>query len=335
MSENKNFKAGFVSIIGKPNVGKSSLMNAFLEQKLSIITPKPQTTRQNILGILKEKEYQIVFIDTPGFLKPRYLLQEKMQKSILNSLKDADIIIFISDITTFPTEYDNQVCELIQKLPLRHPTSSRLRRANTEHREKIKLKKPSGEQVSVSVANQQLNIPRIAVINKIDLAENNSIEKAGITLKKFEFDGIYFISVKDGINISNLKNEIINYLPYHFPYYPEDDLSAQTTRFFAQEIIREKIFKYLKQELPYSSAVIIEQFSESEDKAEIFANIYVETNSQKKIIIGSEGELIKKIRKVAERDIRYLIKKKVKLHLWIKVRKNWRKKERILKEFGY
>ncbi len=295
MSENKNFKAGFVSIIGKPNVGKSSLMNAFLEQKLSIITPKPQTTRQNILGILTEKEYQIVFIDTPGFLKPRYLLQQKMQKSILNSLKDADIIIFISDITTFPTEYDNQVCELIQKLIIK----------------------------------------KIAVINKIDLAENNSIEKAGITLKKFEFDGIYFISVKDGINISNLKNEIINFLPCHSPYYPEDDLSAQTTRFFAQEIIREKIFKYLKQELPYSSAVIIEQFSESEDKAEIFANIYVETNSQKKIIIGSEGELIKKIRKVAERDIRYLIKKKVKLHLWIKVRKNWRKKERILKEFGY
>ncbi|MEA3475312.1 MAG: GTPase Era [Candidatus Cloacimonadota bacterium] len=295
MFENKNFKSGFVSIIGKPNVGKSSLMNAFLEQKLSIITPKPQTTRQNILGILTEKDYQIVFIDTPGFLKPRYLLQQKMQKSILNSLKDADITIFISDITTFPTEYDNQVCELIQKL----------------------------------------SIKKIAAINKIDLAENNSIEKAGITLKKFEFDGIYFISAKNGINISNLKNEIINFLPYHFPYYPEDDLSAQTTRFFTQEIIREKIFKYLKQELPYSSAVIIEQFSESEDKAEIFANIYVETNSQKKIIIGSEGELIKKIRKVAERDIRYLIKKKVKLHLWIKVRKNWRKKERILKEFGY
>jgi len=295
MSENKNFKAGFVSIIGKPNVGKSSLMNAFLEQKLSIITPKPQTTRQNILGILTEKEYQIVFIDTPGFLKPRYLLQEKMQKSILNSLKDADIIIFISDITTFPTEYDNQVCELIQKLIIK----------------------------------------KIAVINKIDLAENNSIEKADVILKKFEFDGIYFISVKDGINISNLKNEIINFLPHHSPYYPEDDLSAQTTRFFAQEIIREKIFQYLKQELPYSSAVTIEQFSETEDKAEIFANIYVETNSQKKIIIGSEGELIKKIRKVAERDIRYLIKKKVKLHLWIKVRKNWRKKERILKEFGY
>ena len=324
MSENKNFKAGFVSIIGKPNVGKSSLMNAFLEQKLSIITPKPQTTRQNILGILTEKEYQIVFIDTPGFLKPRYLLQEKMQKSILNSLKDADIIIFISDITTFPTEYDNQVCELIQKLPRRHK----------EHREKIKLKKPT-LCLCASVANQQLNIPKIAVINKIDLAENNSIEKAGVILKKFEFDGIYFISVKDGVNISNLKNEIINFLPHHSPYYPEDDLSAQTTRFFAQEIIREKIFQYLKQELPYSSAVTIEQFSEFEDKAEIFANIYVETNSQKKIIIGSKGELIKKIRKVAERDIRYLIKKKVKLHLWIKVRKNWRKKERILKEFGY
>ena len=295
MAENQKFKSGFVTIIGKPNVGKSSLMNSFLGQKLSIITPKPQTTRQNILGILTEKDYQIVFIDTPGFLKPRYLLQEKMQKSISNSLKDADIIIFISDIVTFPTEYDNQVCELIKRIKL----------------------------------------PRIAVINKIDLAKNNAIEKSTITLKKFEFDGLYFISVKDGINISNIKNEIINFLPYHPPYYPKDDLSTQTTRFFAQEIIREKIFKYLKQELPYSSAATIEQFSESEDKVEIFANIYVETNSQKKIIIGSGGELIKKIRQVAERDIRYLINKKVKLHLWIKVRKNWRKKERILKEFGY
>ena len=295
MSDNDNFKAGFVSIIGKPNVGKSSLMNAFLDQKLSIITSKPQTTRQNILGILTEKDYQIVFIDTPGFLKPRYLLQEKMQKSILNSLKDADVIIFISDIVTFPTEYDNQVCELTKRIKL----------------------------------------PRIAVINKIDLAENNTIEKANITIEKFEFERQYFISVKDGINISNLKNEIINFIPYHPPYYPEDDLSTQSIRFLAKEIIREKVFQMLKQELPYSTAVTIEQFSESEDKAEIFANIYVETNSQKKIIIGTGGQVIKKIRQVAERDIRYLINKKVKLHLWIKVRKNWRKKERILKEFGY
>ena len=324
MSDNDNFKAGFVSIIGKPNVGKSSLMNAFLDQKLSIITSKPQTTRQNILGILTGKDHQIVFIDTPGFLKPRYLLHEKMQKSILNSLKDADIIIFISDIATFPTEYDNQVCELIQKLPLR----------DKEHREKIKFKKPT-LYLGSSVVNQQHNIPKIAVINKIDLANENAIKKANIVLNNFEFDKHFFISVRDGINISNLKNGIINLLPNHHSYFPEDDISTHTTRFFAQEIIREKIMQNLKQELPYSAAVTIEQFSESQDKADIYANIYVETNSQKKIIIGSGGEVIKKIRQVAERDIHYLINKKVKLHLWIKVRKNWRKKERILKEFGY
>ncbi|MCK4339149.1 MAG: GTPase Era [Candidatus Cloacimonetes bacterium] len=295
MSDNDNFKAGFVSIIGKPNVGKSSLMNAFLDQKLSIITSKPQTTRQNILGILTEKDYQIVFIDTPGFLKPRYLLQEKMQKSILNSLKDADIIIFISEIVTFPTEYDNQVFKLINK-------------SNTK---------------------------KIVVINKIDLTKEDAIEKANIVLNNFKFGKHFFISVKNGKNIPEVKNEIINLLPFHPPYYPEDDLSTQSIRFLAKEIIREKVFQKLKQELPYSTAVTIEQFSESEDKAEIFANIYVETNSQKRIIIGSGGEVIKKIRQVAERDIRYLINKKVKLHLWIKVRKNWRKKERILKEFGY
>jgi GTP-binding protein Era len=295
MSDINEFKAGFVSIIGKPNVGKSSLMNAFIEQKLSIITPKPQTTRQNILGILTEKNYQIVFIDTPGFLKPRYLLQEKMQRSIAFSLKDADVVIFICDIVTFPTNYDRQVCSLIQKL----------------------------------------QIPKIGAINKIDLANENAVEKAKNIITDFEFDKLFFISAKEGIGISELKNEIINLLPYHPPYFPTDNISTQSIRFFAQEIIREKVFLLLKQELPYSSAVTIEEFSESEDKAEIFANIYVETHSQKKIIIGTDGEMIKKIRQIAERDIRYLIRKKVKLHLWVKVRKNWRKKERILKEFGY
>ena len=295
MAENKNFKSGFVTIIGKPNVGKSSLMNSFLGQKLSIITPKPQTTRQNILGILTEKDFQIVFIDTPGFLKPRYLLQEKMQKSISHSLKDADVIIFISDLISFPTDYDIAVCEILKKA----------------------------------------NAIKFGVINKIDLGKKAEIKKVREKISEFNFDELFFISVKENFGILKLINEVQKFLPAHPAYFPEDNLSNKSLRFFAKEIIREKVFILLKKELPYSSAVTIEKFTEFENKAEIHANIFVESNSQKKIIIGTDGEMIKKIRQLAEKDIHKIVGKRIKLNLWIKVRKNWRKKERVLKEFGY
>ncbi|MBN2016813.1 MAG: GTPase Era [Candidatus Cloacimonetes bacterium] len=296
MSEQLNFKAGFVSIIGKPNVGKSTLMNAFLGEKLSITTPKPQTTRQNLLGILSHDEYQIVFIDTPGFLKPRYLLQEKMQTSISEALKDAEVLLFIIDIETFPTEYDTQVSGIILKS----------------------------------------KIPKLAVINKIDHEKNQEVlAEANTTLTDWGFENIFLISAKKGIGISELLEKILVLLPIHPPYYPIDNISDRNMRFFAQEIIREKIFLHLHQEIPYSTAVTVDMYEEEEDRAEVWANIFVESHSQKKIIIGKNGEMIKEIRLAAQRDIHYLTQKKIRLNLWIKIRKNWRKKERVLKEFGY
>lgn len=295
MSEKKNFKSGFVAIIGKPNVGKSSLMNLFLGQKLSIVTNKPQTTRKNILGILTRNDFQIIFIDTPGFLKPRYLLQEKMQKSIIHSLKDADIVIFISDINSFPTDYDNATCKILKKM----------------------------------------KITKFGVINKIDLGKKDEIKKVEKKISEFDFDKLFFISVKENFGISQLVNEIKNFLPTHPAHFPKDDISTQPIRFFTEEIILEKIFLLLKKELPYTSAVTIEKFIEVENSAEIYANIFVESSSQKKIIIGNNGQMIKKIRQLAEKDIHKIVGKRIKLNLWIKVRKNWRKKERILKELGY
>jgi len=296
MSDQLNFKAGFVSIIGKPNVGKSSLMNAFLGEKLSITTPKPQTTRQNLLGILSHDDYQIVFIDTPGFLKPRYLLQQKMQSSISEALKGVEVLLFICDIETFPTDYDTQVSSIILKS----------------------------------------KIPKLAVINKIDLAKNDkAIEEVKATIADWGFEDIFFISATKDIGLKVLFEKILLLLPNHPPYYPIDNISDRNMRFFAQEIIREKIFLHLHQEIPYSTAVTVDMFEEEDDRAEVWANVFVETHSQKKIIIGKNGEMIKEIRLAAQRDIRYLIQKKVRLHLWIKIRKNWRKKERVLKEFGY
>ena len=296
MSDQMNFKAGFVSIIGKPNVGKSSLMNAFLGEKLSITTPKPQTTRQNLLGILSRDDYQIVFIDTPGFLKPRYLLQKKMQSSISEALKGVEVLLFICDIETFPTDYDTQVSSIILKS----------------------------------------KIPKLAVINKIDLAKNDkALEEAKATLTDWGFEDIFFISATKDIGLKVLFEKIHLLLPIHPPYYPIDNISDRNMRFFAQEIIREKIFLHLHQEIPYSIAVTVDMFEEEDDRAEVWANVFVETHSQKKIIIGKNGAMIKEIRLAAQRDIRYLIRKKVRLHLWIKIRKNWRKKERVLKEFGY
>lgn len=289
-----NFRAGLISIVGKPNVGKSTLMNRLIENKLSITTPKPQTTRRNITGILSEDNYQMVFIDTPGFLKPRYLLQEKMVESINESLKGTDIILIVCDINFFPTEYDQKI---------------------------IKLSEDFGGKV-------------ILVMNKIDLISqqkaNEIRQQIGEMRKK-----AYYISCTQNTGIEKLKQQIIESLPQHPPYYPIENISIHHLRFFVKEIIREKIFLYLEQELPYSSAVMIEIFDERDDSVDILANIYVETRSQKKIIIGKKGLMIKKIRKAAEKDAKKFLQKHVRMELWVKIRKNWKKKERVLKEFGY
>ncbi len=291
-----DFKSGFVTIIGKPNVGKSSLMNRMLGQKLSIVTPKPQTTRQNIKGILTDDKKQIVFLDTPGFLEPRYKLQEKMRKYINYSLQDTDLILFISELPNFPTEYDQKICDMLM----------------------------------------EKKTHQIAVINKIDLAQQaTEIESAIDFLSQFKFEYILPISVLENICIDELEQKITKLLPYGTYYYPVEYTSDQNIRFFTAEIIREEIFRLLKQEIPYACAVTIEEFKENDRKAIIYANIYVESDSQKKIVIGSSGQMIAQIRQLSEKEIHKLVEKRVSLHLWVKVRHKWRKKEKLLKEFGY
>lgn len=295
MSEINNFHAGFVSIIGKPNVGKSSLMNQFIGEKLSIITHKPQTTRKNITGIYSESDAQIVFVDTPGFLKPRYLLQEKMLKSIKKSLSNTNLIVFMTDAKTFPTDYDNQIIDILKDL-------------------KSKV---------------------FFVINKIDTVQKPELNRHEKRIKELGFSELFFLSVTEKFGVDGLKKRIITEMPLHPPYYPVEDIAIQHIRFFVKEKIREQLFLKLQQEVPYASAVTVEIFDEYENKVKILANIWVESRSQKGIVIGENGNMIKHIRQAAERDIHQFLQKRIVLELWVKVRPKWRKKERVLKEFGY
>ncbi len=293
-------KSGYVAIIGKPNVGKSTLMNALIGQKLSITTKKPQTTRKNILGILSDENYQIIFLDTPGILKPTYLLQEKMLEYVLNSVKDADVLVFMIDISTDPNAaalQDEKVREIINRV----------------------------------------NIPKIMVVNKIDLSNetalNNiikSIEKTGL------FKKVIPVSATLGANVSEVLNAILEYLPEGPKYYPDEQLSDRDERFFVSELIREKIFEFYRDEVPFSTEVIIEEFKEREKgKDYILANIIVEKETQKPIIIGKNGEQIKKLGKVAREAVENFLGRPVFLELRVKVRPKWRSNPNILKRFGY
>ena len=291
----KNFKSGFVSIVGKPNVGKSTFLNKILGEKLSIISPKPQTTRQQVKGILSDEEKQIVFLDTPGFVVARYELHEKMLEYIQNSLKDSDLIIFITDAKKFPTDYDEQMCEWLTKF----------------------------------------RTPKIALLNKIDLVNEDVVNNKLAKLSEYDFDQIIPLSVIESDDLKDIENIITKYLPYNPPYYHPDEISDLPMRFFVQEIIREQIFLNFRDEIPYASTVVVEVYNDLPNKAVIAANIWLESKSQKPILIGKDGTMIKKIRINSEKEIHKIIKKRVKLDLWIKIKPNWRKKKNALKEFGY
>jgi len=297
-SNNKiNYKAGYVSLIGKPNVGKSTLMNAFLGQKLSIVTPKPQTTRHSILGILSGKNYQMIFFDTPGLLKPRYKLQDKMLKVAHRAIQESDILLFL-------IEPEKNLSELIQSI------FSQL----------VGTKKPV-----------------ILAINKIDtVAKNKLLPIINEYSTKFNLTKIFPISALKHDGLDDLKNEIIKNLPNGFPFYSEDLITEQPERFFVSEIVREKIFQNYGEEIPYSTTVLIEEFKEREGRKDfIRANIIVEKNSQKGIIIGKKGSALKKVGSDAREEIEQFLGRPVFLELFVKVRENWRQKENFLKEFGY
>ena len=293
-------KSGYVAIIGKPNVGKSTLMNAMLGEKLSIITNKPQTTRKRVLGILSEEEHQIIFLDTPGILKPKYLLQEKLAEYIKTSILDADIVVVMIDITS------DEVSDVI-------------------------------ESESVKIVLENNNLAKLAVINKIDKSNEDELNKVVEELNDMDvFKSVIPISALNKFNTDAVVSNIKELLPEGPKYYPDDQLSDADERFFVSEIIREKVFEKYKEEIPFSTEVLIEEFKEQENRKDyISAVIVVERESQKPIIIGKKGESVKKLGQVAREAIEEFLGRPVFLELRVKVRSKWRSNPNMLKSFGY
>ncbi len=288
-----NFRSGFVAIIGKPNVGKSTLMNRLIGEKLSIISAKPQTTRLAIKGIFTDEHRQIIFLDTPGYLKPRYEMQKRMIKQLQDSLKDADAILFITEANTFPTEYDEELLKILGGIPL----------------------------------------PKLALVNKIDL--NKGFNPDLLSKKtQVDFAKVLLVSAIQGDNLDLVIPEISALLPLGPMFYDKEQLSDLPLRFFAQETIREGIFNQYEQEIPYATAVLIDKFEELPAKVIIHATIWIERDSQKPILIGKRGEGLRKIREYAERRLTMFLSQPTQVHLWVKVKKNWRKSSFALKQIG-
>ena len=288
-------KSGFVNIIGNPNVGKSTLMNALIGQNLSIITNKAQTTRHRIKGILSDENYQIVFSDTPGIIKPAYKLQESMMQYVKSAFQDADVILYVVEIGEQGLK-DKDIFEKIKKL----------------------------------------KIPLIILLNKIDVVTQ---EKVLIEIEnwknKFSDAVILPISALNRFNINEIINSIVELLPFSPPYYSKDEVTDKSERFFVEEIIREKILKHYKKEVPYSVEISVEEFIEEDEIVRIRAIIYVLRESQKAILIGHKGLGLKRIGSESRKDIEKMINKKVFLTTPIKVKKDWRNNSSQLKKFGY
>lgn len=288
-------KAGFVNIVGNPNVGKSTLMNRLVGEKISIITSKSQTTRHRIKGIVNTEDYQIVFSDTPGVVKPSYKMQEYMLEFSKSALIDADIILYVTDVVENPDK-------------------------NLDYIEKV----------------NKSEIPVLLVINKIDLTTQDKLEalfdKWQGLIPRAE---IFPLSAKENFNVDNLFKRIIELLPEGEPYFPKEEMTDMPARFFVNEIIREKILQNYDKEIPYSVEVEVEEFKEESKRINIRAIIYVERTSQKGILIGNQGEALKKVGTQARLDIEAFFDKKVFLTLYVKVLKDWRNKDNELKNFGY
>jgi len=289
-----DFKSGFVGIFGKPNAGKSTLLNGILNEKLAIVSPKAQTTRNRILGILTEKNYQIVFSDTPGILKSNYKLHERMLKEIDQVKQGTDVILFIMDVKDSIEEN----IDLVKQFSSKHPI--------------------------------------LMIINKIDQGNQDKIKQIKeACLKIDKIKSVVEISALNKTNIDTLLHEIVTYLPAMPPYYDADTLTDKPMRFFVAELIREKLFFLLNEELPYHAAVIVRQYKEKNTLTKIVADIVVSRETQKAIIIGKNGSMIKEIGQKSREDIEKFIDRKVFLELHVKVRKDWRNNDLYLKEYGY
>lgn len=297
---NKNFKSGFVSIIGRPNAGKSTLLNQILEKKLVIVTPKAQTTRNKIKGIYNNDNVQIVFVDTPGIHNPHHELGEVMNKMAFSAIEGMDVIIWIVDVTKKIDELDQKIAAELNKI----------------------------------------NVPVLLVLNKVDLVNDINIVEEQISeyKKLYQFAGGITISATNNHNVKNLIDMVTDKLPIGFPYYPSDQLLDQPERFCVAEIIREKVLLLTDEEVPHSVAVMIDSFKPNQKNQQMYdihATIVVERSSQKKIVIGKGGQIIKKIGTLARKDIVDFLGNKIYLELFVKVEENWRNKKSQLNEFGY
>ena len=289
-------RAGFVNIVGNPNVGKSTLSNRLVGERLSIITSKSQTTRHRIMGIVNGEDYQIVFSDTPGVLKPKFKLQQSMLEYSTGALVDADVLLYVTDVVEKPTK-------------------------NQDFLDRVAKEK----------------IPILLVINKIDLLKGNDdllriIDQWKQLLPDAE---VFPTSALENFNVDNIMKRIVELLPESPPYFGKDALTDRSSRFFVTEIVREKILLTYDKEVPYATQVIVEKFDESDTAIHIMAVIYVERDSQKGIIIGHQGKMLKKVGTLARKDIETFFEKKVFLELYVKVEKDWRNQENKLRAFGY
>jgi len=288
-------RAGFVNIIGNPNVGKSTIMNALVGEKLSIITSKAQTTRHRIMGIVNGEDFQIVYSDTPGIIQPKYKLQEAMMSFVKIALNDADVILYVTDVKEDPS-------------------------AEKEFKQRIK----------------ESAIPLIIAVNKIDLSNQEELEKITSVWKgSFPGSPVVPVSGLNKFNLETLLNAIQSRLPESEPYFPKDQITDRYERFFASEILREKILVNYRKEVPYSVEVEIESFTEEDKLTRIRALIHVARESQKGILIGHRGSMLKKVGTEARQDMESFFGKKVFLELYVRVTKDWRDKPAMLKRFGY
>lgn len=292
---NENHKAGFVSIVGNPNVGKSTLMNAWVGERLSIITPKAQTTRHRILGILNAEDYQLVLSDTPGVITPSYKMQSSMMDFVKTALEDTDILIYMLEVGE--TQMKNQ--KLFEKI-------------------------------------QRLSIPVLVLINKIDTTDQTTlIASVEHWQGLFPKSKVFPISAKTGFSVQEVLEHLISLLPVSPPYYPKDQMTDKSERFFVNEAIREQILQHYDKEVPYAVEVMTEEFKDTEKIIKIRSLIMVERETQKGILIGHKGAALKKVGVGARMKLQAFFKKKVNLELYVKVNKDWRSNERQLKRFGY
>jgi GTP-binding protein Era len=298
-------RSGFVTVLGKPNVGKSTLMNAYLGQKIAIVSPKPQTTRNRLLGILTLErsrgdlaDAQIIFTDTPGIHQPHHRLGEYMVDTAVQAIPDADLALFVVDVSRLPGEEDRQIARILGQ----HP-----------------------------------DVPVVLVLNKVDLLPPDQVTSHVDAYRDLgDYEAWLPISALHGENRGRLLEMIVEYLPPGPRFYPEEQITDQQLRFMAAELVREQLMLHLHQELPYSIAVVVDQFKErSEELTYISANIFVERDTQKGIVLGRGGSMIKRIGRDARREIEALLGTRVYLELWVKVRPKWRKDEKELRRLGY